>query len=307
MRLRTLACRNGMTKKAIITMLVLSTVLGMSGCGTEEIRKLGASVAAQGQLTCDKALLTYEKIEDWQARMEAADIKLRLLTHPAPDQVKLTGINSSVNPLQREISVRKKAYKAIKDTYEAFNRLSDPAFAKNTEDAAKSLVASINSIEQIPDISSSAKGIISSALGEIVRQVQAGKIKEHNKQLSKLSEGLEALWNDDKKVWQDHLDATCRIAESGIDGLKEDRFDLARLKDFVKEPYSQSRNLLLFKQQEIEKHRSRRDEIKADLDKVGKAFELLESTHSELKKERPVLDNVVGFLAAIKYVLSEVK
>lgn len=289
-------------RRAISYGMILLLVCG-TACDTAAIRKLGAAVAAQAQLTCDKAISAYDHLDNWQARMEEEEIKLKLITHPLQDNLQITQVGTTVKRLELQIELRRQAYRALRNTYQAFNRLTDEAYAKSASEATSSLLGSINAIKQIPDIPEEPKGIVSRLVGEIVSQVQAKKIRQHNEQLSKLAEAYKVLWEADRPIWEKHLDDTSKIAASGIDGLLESLMNMERLNKIVNTPYVDSLNFRFYKQQGISSLHTERDKLKKEIGAVGKAFGLLADAHGELRKERPVFDNIVDFLTSIKNVL----
>jgi len=300
--------RNGLVVSAIILL-----ALSASGCNDQTILQLGAKVATSGQTVSDSAVKALTNISD----LEAIDYQQRSVIQvvrqpsdefkkPSPNIAQALAVKHN-DELASEIATRIKAYQLLGKAYASLQQLSGTAFADQATKAEGDLVTAFNAVKALPKVSDSVTKLIPDVTKILVNHKQAADVRQANLLLLRLCQVYKALWEADRKTWDDDIIAVRDKYVIALLDVPVDRFDEKQLRDQVKLPYTQPYLSYLYKQQEVGRVDTAMRQIKDQLDNVDSAFGLLEASHKKLDAAKPSFSDVIGDLDQIVTILADVK
>jgi hypothetical protein len=280
-------------------------VILICGCASpSSLRNYGAAVALQGQALTDAVLSCYDDLAKQKSIDKNQQDFIKIVTSPNPAY---TLPDTQPKDFSRQLAPRVQAYQALRKAYELFHQISDPSFGNQTKIATESLLSSINTLKNIPDLPNSVKTLLSSLSDLLVEQIQANYIKQHNAILLKFCEAYRELWEQDMPYWKQYLERVYKDYVDGLNSLDPARFDEKQLNEIIKEPFTKDIKIGLYKLQKRNISEAERQKLEAKLDSVNRAFGFLCAAHAELAKDKPSLYDVIYTLDLIQSILKEVK
>jgi len=280
----------------------LFLLLILTSCGSSKLVQVGTTVSKEGLEVSQNGIDTYTLLAE-QRDIDASqrDI-IKILTNPEPDKMALP--QTIPEDFSGRINSRIKAYKSLLSVYQAFSLLTDSKYSADTQTATSAVLASYNSIKQLPQLSSGVSSIISGATGLITQSIQAKQIKKHNEILYNLTKVYLDLWNDEVHIWNDYVD---RVYNEYVDGLKTvptKYYDLNKVKDGNTEPYSDENILLLlYKIKQRNAIIKQKNDLKEQIANFGKALTQLNQAHAELSKDQSNITDVSTSLTNIEILI----
>lgn len=280
-------------------------VILICGCASpSSVRNLGTAVALQGQALTDAALDSYNRLAQQKLIDKSQQDFIKIVTSPNPA---FALPDTQPKDFSLQLTPRVQAYQELRKAYEAFHRISDPSFADQTKNATESLLSSIRTLKDIPDLPGSVKNLLPTLSALLIETIQSAEIRKHNAILLEFCRVYRELWVQDIPSWKEYLRRVYKDYADGLISLEPARFEEKRLNEIVKEPFSKDINVGLYKLQKRNISEAKRQELEAKLDSVTRAFGLLCAAHSELVKEEPSLADVICTLDLIQSILKEVK
>lgn len=280
-------------------------VIIICGCASpSSVRNLGTAVALQGQALTDAALDSYNSLAQQKSIDKSQQDFIKIVTSPKPAS---TLPDTQPKDFSLQLTPRIQTYQELRKAYEVFHRLSDPSFADQTKNATESLLSSIKTLQDIPDLPSSVKNLLPTLSALLIETIQAAEIRKHNAILLEFCKVYRELWIQDMPAWKEYLGRVYKDYADGLISLEPARFEEKRLNEIVKEPFYKDINVGLYKLQKRNISEAKRQELEAKLDSVTRALGLLCAAHSELAKEKPSLADVIYTLDLIQSILKEVK
>lgn len=294
----------GRRRSSILLCAIAACSLLIAGCDQAAIRQVGARTALRGQESCDAALKVYARLDSLADLDKEQQDFVTLLTRPAASTLPLP--DKPRAPFEVQLAPRVRAYRSLRKAYAALYRLSDTAFADQTQEAAEALTDSVNALKGIPDLPAPVSSLLPALSGFVVGRIQAKEIRKHNLALHSLIRSYRTLWESDKPIWEKYITRVYKDYAQPLESLTPDQFDEERLRELVKEPYTKVYLVNLYKLQRREEARGKQQEVQTELDAVDQSFALLERAHKELAAQNPSFSDVLATLESIGSTLENV-
>lgn len=283
-------------RRPFIFHVAILVALSAAGCATTpRTVPLGGTVARAGIEVSEAAIDEYERLDELaEIAVERNLVGTVVALPPASKIVPKPG---EPDRFGEALDQRRDAFQALGEAYESFNRLSDTAFAADTEAAAVKLAdaaAALAGAAEAPLPGEQALGRLPGLAGFAVGKIQAGQIKEQNEALSKLASSARELWNHDLPVFERYIDTVYDGLPAIIADLPASAFDMAAVGSAVADPYPPEVKLRLYKLRQYRDAASAKSQEKQRLADVSRALAALESAHVELQKDQPSPSDVIG-------------
>lgn len=289
--------------KLIVAGVTISLLL--VGCDVATIKQLGAKVGLRGQDISSSAITTLNNIRDLESKDYAQKtISAVIVTPIDPNSAtKVAFPTITHDSLLEQVQLRINAYKQFGKAYEAIQQLSEKNFGEQTQKVASELVNSVTAIKGIPNLPGPVSAAIPAVASIVVETKQANAIKKYNAILAKLSLAYKELWDSDKQLWKSYFD---RVKNSYVNSLKsvpDDRFNVAKLKELVGQPFTDAYLVTLYKANESARLDREMQTLQSQIDAVSEAFRLLNKAHEDLDNEKPSYGDVNAMLDRIITIL----
>ncbi len=291
----------------ILLLLFGASIVHLASCTATSlsIQQRAASVASKGQELCAAANKSYSLIEKHHLVDVNQEWLQKVISHPNPASVKLSELKF-VSPFNSQLKERKGLFDSLKRCYSVFYTLSDVAFADKAKDGVDAVSKAVEGLSK-----SKNSPLVAAALPEITTMVaqgiQAGEIKKHNKVLHSLCQSYKSLWEMDKVQWKDYLNQTYQSTANGLNNLAENHIEASRLKELIKEPFTQTINFQLYKLKKLAEADSLRNNILDNIENVNDGFDALEKLHAELAKNEPAISEITAILGKLDVVLKKIE
>jgi len=289
-----------MKMKLFFQLLVL---LLLTSCSSSKLLlQTGAQASKDGILVCQKGVDTYTLLSQQQAIDQSQQQIILILSVPNPAAINLA--ENKASPIAKEIAPRINAYKSLLSVYQVFGLLTGSDEPGDTKAAEDALTASYNNIKQLPDLSASVSGFISTAGSAIMKQIQSGSVKKHNEALYELTKAYLALWNDEMPVWQKYLGLVYNRYANQLRTNPAAVYDMAKVKEALTEPYTGDAVILeLFRVKQINDVTQQKAAVEKQLTDFGKALTLLNQAHLDLSKDASVTSDASNTLNTLETLL----
>lgn len=283
-------------QRLFIFQVAILAVLSAAGCATTpRTVPLGGTVARAGIEVSEAAIDEYKRLDELaEIAVERNLVGTVVALPPASKIVPKPG---EPDRFGEALDQRRDAFQALGEAYESFNRLSDTAFASDTEAAAVKLTgaaAALAGAAEAPLPGEQALGRLPGLAGFAVEKIQAGRIKEQNEALSKLASSARELWDHDLPVFERYIDTVYDGLPAIVADLPASAFDMAAVSSAVADPYPPEVKLRLYKLRQYRDAASAKIQEKQRLADVSRALAALESAHVELQKDQPSPSDVLG-------------
>lgn len=280
-------------------------ILLLSSCGSTKIIELGGKASTKGTEVSQKALDIFVLLSQQAEIDKSQQDKVKVLTHPSPDQMSLP--DTKIQDFSAQLSLRVKAYQSLLNTYKVFTLLTDSKYADKTQEAVSALDESYHAIEKFPDLPSAVSEKLPEVSKMISQNIQAKKIKAHNQILFSLTQLYIKLWDEDQKLWNDYLDRVYDDYATGLNTVESKKYDAKKISEFSKLPYSdETIVILMYRLEQRDEIIKQKNEIKKQLNDFGKALKELNKVHAEISKSKTDISDVIKQLNAIENLLKEV-
>ena len=282
--------------------------LVIGGCKEKEAQQAGAKLATTGQTLAEAALKTYDDLDHQTQVQSELENYLHIIVQPPTSVATAPLPKIQLSDFQKQIRVRQAAYKSFKNMYSAFFKLSDTAFGDQSEEAAKALKSSYESLKGMPELPSTVNDQLPGIASLLTQRIQAKDIKKHNLALYRICQAYETLWNADKAVWSASLDEEYNSFANSLTSIPADHFDTNKLNETVKEPLTLPYQASLYKREVLKEYRGQQLKVKSEMDLVSRAFGLLKTVHEQLaaQKTRPSFSDLSALLDHIEPILQDV-
>jgi len=298
MRIQSVFVRRFLLFSPSLIVLVLLT-----GCAsTSATRQLGASISLKGQSVCTTAIDTYGLIEETAQTDKNQQDFAKIVTEPP----QMPGLpNSKSGDFKKQLSPRIKAFRALRKSYEAFQRISESTFGSDVQAASQSLLDSTTALQGLPDISDQLRSVISGIAGRIAGQIQAGKIRKHNEVMRELAIAYRELWTEDAPIWSDYFQRVYGDYADRISSIPKEAFDEDAVDELVDDPFQSGFKIRLYKLRVRSDAQSQTLKVEEQVKDVSNALDLLVALHTELVKQKPSLQDVEETLGWINTFLKD--
>ncbi|PZU88631.1 MAG: hypothetical protein DI529_05385 [Chryseobacterium sp.] len=284
--------------------IFLILILILTSCASSKIIELGGKASTEGVDVSQKAIDVYSTLSNQRDIDKSQQDKVKVLTNPKPETMNLPNTDSRDFSIQLEPRIN--AYKSLLKVYKAFALLTDNKYSDKTQEAVNALQDSYNSIDKLPDLSSTVSEKLPSVAKLITEAIQAKQIKKHNEILYGLSQAYLALWNADKPTWNEYIDRIYNDYSEELNTVVSKRYDAKKISQDNKEPYSdEAIIILMYRLRNRDEIAKQRDDIKKQLNDFGKALEELSRVHSEIAKQKTDVSIVISSINKIEELLKE--
>jgi hypothetical protein len=227
--------------------------------------------------------------------------------HFNPFPAQAAGTRPSLDDkLHQDIEVRRAHYRTMRQTYEAFNQLTDTAFADQAKMASTTLVSSIANIKGV-QVDPTAAALIPDITDAAVNSLQAGDIQKHNRILLGLAAGYQSYWESDQKTWRDFIEQKVGAYSTGIGSVPPESFEAGALAQFASGPYGSKFLIGLYKLKIGADARTEANALEEKLTAVGQSLSILKAAHAELAKDKPSLESVGYSLTLAQTLLNDIQ
>lgn len=287
--------------KQIYTLFLLCF---FASCTSTKVIDLGRKASLKGTEVAQKGLDLYAVLAQQADLDKSFRDEVKILTNPNPSTMALP--DTRVTDFSKQLAPRIKAYQGLLHTYKAFSLLTSAGHGDKTQQATAALQESYNAIGQLPDLPEKVSSKLPEVSKSIMHAVQAKKIKAHNEVLSALSSLYLALWEADQPAWNDYIERVYGDYAKDLNAVDTKRYDLKKIQDELKGPYSDDSVLLLMyrlrKRDEIMKQKNA---LKKQLNDFGKALNELNQAHVEMARSKTDVADVTNLLRSIETHLTQ--